>query len=99
MPNLNPDLVISGPLSFERSIRFINTIKMIKFSVPILMISNDSGIKEFIFASWFSDIKFSSLTFNPYEIKVAIKNILRKKFNRLKYHKKYPLIIGNNTEI
>ena len=36
---LNPDLVISGPLSNDRVFRFVNTVKLINDSLPILIIS------------------------------------------------------------
>ncbi len=40
---LDPDLVISGPLSNDRVFRFVNTVKMINGSLPILIISGDQG--------------------------------------------------------
>ena len=45
---LNPNLVIAGSLSSERVFRLINTIKMINYSLPVLIISNDYSIKNFI---------------------------------------------------
>ena len=45
---LKPDLVISGPLSVDRAMRFINTLQLTKCGVPVVIISDDESLGEFV---------------------------------------------------
>jgi len=98
LSTLNPGLVISGDLSLERTFRFVNTLKMINRGLPVLIISGDYAIKDFVDSSLFDDIFVISTPVDPSEIKMAIRRI---KGNRLKskMHQDCPLIIGNSSEM
>ena len=52
---LNPDLVISGSLPVQRTCRFINTIKIKNFQLPIMIISSDEEIRDYIGTNGFAD--------------------------------------------
>ncbi len=95
---LNPGLVISGDLSLERTLRFVNTLKMKDRSLPVLIISGDYAIHDFIDTNLFDDIIVINTPVEPYEIKMAIRKI---QGNRLKskMSQDCPLLIGNSPEM
>jgi len=98
LSTLNPGLVISGDLSLERTLRFVNTLKMKNRSLPVLIISGDYAIQDFIGTSLFDDIFVISTPVCPSEIKIAIRKI---QGNRLKskMYQDCPLLIGNSHEM
>ena len=95
---LNPGLVISGDLSLERTLRFVNTLKMKDRSIPVLIISGDYAIHDFIDTNFFDDIFVIETPVEPYEVKMAIRRIHG---NRLKskMSQDCPLLIGNSPEM
>jgi len=95
---LNPSLVISGDLSLERTLRFVNTLKMKDRSLPVLIISGDYAIHDFIDTDFFDDIFVIGTPVEPYEVKMAIRRIHG---NRLKskMSQDCPLLIGNSPEM
>lgn len=95
---LNPNLVIVGSLSSERVFRLINTIKMINYSLPVLIISNDYGIKNFIDINAFTDVLTIKTHFELSEFKKIITGILKKNTN-VKRSQKHPFIIGNSCSM
>jgi DNA-binding NtrC family response regulator len=95
---LNPGLVISGDLSLERTFRFVNSLKMKDRSLPVLIISGDYAIYDFIDTNFFDDIYVIGTPVELYEIKKAIRRIHG---NRLKSKmpQDCPLLIGNSPEM
>ncbi len=95
---LDPCLVISGDLSLERTFRFVNTLKMRNSSLPVLVVSGDHAIQDFINTNWFDNIFVVTTPIEPTEIKKAIRKI---QGNRLKstMFKDCPLIIGSSPEM
>ena len=95
---LNPGMVISGDLSLERTLRFVNTLKMKNRSLPILIVSGDYAIHNVIDTDFFDDIYVIGTPVEPYEIKMAIRRIHG---NRLKnkMSQDCPMLIGNSPEM
>ena len=54
---LNPDLVISGNLIADNVVRFINSLKIVKYSLPILILSGDSTVRDYIKNNQFLDVQ------------------------------------------
>ena len=98
LSTLSPGLVISGDLSLERTFRFVNSLKMKNRCLPVLIISGDYAIQDFIDTSLFDDIFVISTPVDPSEIKMAIRKI---QGNRLKskMYQDCPLLIGNSLEM
>ena len=97
---LDPDLVISGPLSNDRVFRFVNTVKMINGSLPILIISGDRVVWENTDSNGFGDVKVIKVNFNPAEINRAIYKLLQKRnVGAGNGDFESPMIIGNSPEI
>jgi DNA-binding NtrC family response regulator len=97
---LDPDLVISGPLSNDRVFRFVNTVKMINGSLPILIISGDRVVRENTDSNGFGDVKVIKVNFNPSEINGAIHNLLEERnVGAGNGDSESPMIIGNSPEI
>ena len=97
---LDPDLVISGPLSNARVFRFVNTVKMINGSLPILIISGDRAVRESAVSNGFGDVKVIKVNFEPSEINGAINNLLQERMAGTgNGDSESPLIIGNSPEI
>ena len=55
---LEPDLVISGPLSHDRMYRFVNTVKMMDGSLPVLILSGDRSIMVFVISLIIAGVVF-----------------------------------------
>ncbi len=95
---LNPDLVISGPLSSEKTFRFINTLKMRNRRLPVLIISGDHAVKDFINTNGFADVLVVKAPIEPSEIKKTISRIQENSLKN-KMSQDCPLIIGNSPEM
>ena len=95
---LNPDLVILGSLSQERTFRFINTLQMRNNSLPVLIFSSDHTIEDFIQINGYSHVSVIKTPLEQYEMKMAIGKGKDKKFADKMNHDR-PLIIGNNPEM
>ena len=97
---LQPDLVISGPLSAYRMQRFVNTIKMMDSGMPLLIISEDQSMDDFAACHGFSDVKVLKVNFDSAEIKTVITKLLHTRSKITDNgNREYPLIIGNSPEI
>jgi len=98
LSTLNPGLVISGELSLERTLRFVNALKMRNPCLPLLIISGDHAIQYTIDTSLFNDIFVIDTTAKPFEIKNSITKIQGNGLEN-KMFKDCPLIIGNSPEV
>ena len=95
---LNPDLVISGPLSSERTFRFINALKMRNRRLPVLIISGNQAVQDFIKTNGFADVLVVKEPIEPYKIKREI-NRIKQNDLKSKMSRDCPLIIGNSPEM
>ena len=95
---LNPDLVISGSLSAENTFRFINTLKSTKYSMPVMIISDDHRIVDFVSSNGFDDISLVHKDLSPYDMQVAINKVLDSSFSR-DGSQQCPLMIGTSAEM
>jgi two-component system response regulator AtoC len=97
---LDPDLVISGPLSNERVCRFVNTVKMKNGNLPVLIISGDRTVRDDAMSNGFGDVKVIKVNFAPSEINGAINNLLQARMaNHGNGNSESPMIIGSSPEI
>lgn len=96
---LNPDLVISGPLSADRAMRFINTLQLTKCGVPLVIISDDENIGEFVDGNGFGDVCVLRVDSKPEEIASTVTQVLQNKVARQASQPYCPLIIGASTEM
>jgi two-component system response regulator AtoC len=100
LSRLEPDMVISGPLSRERAYRFINTVKMIDWRLQVLMISGDHTIKDFINSNGFGDVTVISSDFDHSKIKGILTRILNSRtVGSETVNPAGPLIVGDSQEI
>jgi len=97
---LQPDLVISGPLAQNRLYRFVHTLKMLNCRLPMLIISGDESLKDFVSSNGFGDVKVLKINFEPSEIKDVISRLLRNRMTNTETgEQENPLIIGNSSAI
>ncbi|MGD2100550.1 MAG: hypothetical protein PVG35_23490, partial [Desulfobacterales bacterium] len=99
MAPLNPDLVISGSLSAERAMRFINTLQLTKCGVPVVIISDDENIWEFVDGNGFGDVSVLKVDSKPGEIASTVTRVLQSKSGYQASQPYCPLIIGGSSEI
>ena len=97
---LDPDLVISGPLSNDRVCRFVNTVKMKNGNLPVLIISGDHSVRDSARSNGFADVKVIKVKFAPSEINGAINILLQARTaNADNGDSESPIIIGNSPEM
>ena len=97
---LDPDLVISGPLSNDRVCRFVNTVKMKNGNLPVLIISGDQTVRDSARSNGFADVKVIQVKFAPSEINGAINILLQARTaNADNGDSESPIIIGNSPEM
>ena len=96
---LDPDLVISGSFSVDRTRRFINTLQLTDCSVPVMIISDDQDIMEFVDCNGFGDVSLLKINADPIEIKSAVNRVLLDECRGKENRTYYPLIIGDSPEI
>jgi len=96
---LDPDLVISGSLSADRARRFINTLQLTNCSLPVMIISDDQDILEFVDSNGFGDVSVFKINSDPIEIKSAVNRVLLDECRSKESRGYCPLIIGGSPEI
>lgn len=80
--------------------RFVNTLKMIDSSLPVLIITGDRSINIFAEANGFGDVKTLKKNFETTDIKGAISSLIRDRYvGSGNGGRNQPLIIGNSPEI
>ena len=95
---LNPDLVISCSLSVDKASRFIHTLQLTGCGVPVVIISDDRAIHEFIETNGFGGVSVLNVALDPIQIQKAINQVLEE--NACGKSQPYcPLIIGKSPEI
>ncbi|CAB1082668.1 hypothetical protein D1AOALGA4SA_10265 [Olavius algarvensis Delta 1 endosymbiont] len=97
---LEPDLVISGPLSNDRMYRFVNTVKMMDAGLPVLVLSNDPSLKEFASFYGYGLIKVLESSCDSTELISAIGQLILQRFadGDTRCPENF-LIIGNSPEM
>ena len=95
---LGPDLVISGSPQAHKAFRLINTIKSTSYGLPVMIISNDEAIADFIRTNGFDDISVVDEGIDSAEMQGAINEKLQNSADR-EYGQECPLLIGNSPEI
>jgi len=96
---LNPDLVISGSLSADRAMRFINTLQLTKCGVPVVIISDDQHIWDFVDGNGFGDVCVLRVDSKPGEIASTVTQVLQNKAAQQASQPYCPLIIGASPEM
>jgi two-component system response regulator AtoC len=96
---LNPDLVISGSLSMERAARFIHTLQLTNCGVPVVIISDDQDLLDFVESNGFGDVSFIGINSNPEEIESAVNQVLLECAGNKESQPYCPLIIGSSPEM
>jgi two-component system response regulator AtoC len=99
LAHLDADLVISGSLSVDRAMRFINTMQLTNCGVPVVIISDDPGICEFVDGNGFGDVCVLKVDSKPDDIASTVKRVLQNKINDRENLDYCPLIIGGSPEI
>jgi DNA-binding NtrC family response regulator len=95
---LDPDLVISCSLSVDRASRFIHTLQLTGCGVPVVIISDDQAIQEFIDTNGFGGVSVLNVALDPIEIQTAIGRVLEENACGAS-HQYFPLIVGKSPEI
>jgi DNA-binding NtrC family response regulator len=96
---LDPDLVISGSLSIERATRFIHTIQLTNCGVPVVIISDDRDLLEFVDSNGFGDVSVIKVNSNPAEIEAVVNRALKENCEIKERPNYCPLIIGSSPEM
>ena len=96
---LDPDLVISGSLSVETARRFINTIQLTNCGVPVMIISDDQDVLEFVDSNGFGDVCILNVNSDPAEIESTVNRVLQEDAADKENPAYCPLIIGSSPEI
>ena len=98
LQSLNPHLIISGPLSLERTYRFIHAVKMKNRTLPVLIVSEKLEIQDFMDTNGFHDVMVMKRPVKSFEINRAIRHLHRNSLKG-KMFQECPVIIGNSPEM
>lgn len=95
---VSPDLVICWPLALERCFRLINTLKVFNCHLPVLIISDEPRMTDFIRCNDFDGIIAVSPDLGSSQIKSAVNGLLDNKRN-VENSRVCQLIVGNSPEM
>jgi two-component system response regulator AtoC len=98
LASLDPDLVISSSGAFDDTIRFVNSLKMIRYSLPVLLLADDSILEEYINTSGFTGVRVYRKNTSLNKFKCAVLQALDPKANDGNDGTR-PLVVGNSPEI
>jgi DNA-binding NtrC family response regulator len=79
--------------------RFINTLQLTKCGVPLVIISDDESIDEFVDGNGFGDVCVLRVDSNPGEIASTVTHVLQNKAAHQASQPYCPLIIGASPEM
>ena len=96
---LDPDLVISGSFSVEKARRFINTLQLTNCGVPLMIISDDQDVLNYVDSNGFGDVCILNVNSDPAEIESTVNRVLQADAAHKEYLTYCPLIIGSSPEI
>ena len=96
---LDPDLVISGSLSVEKARRFINTLQLTNCGVPLMIISDDQDVLNYVDSNGFGDVCILNVNSDPAEIESTVNRVLQADAAHKESLTYCPLIIGISPEI
>jgi DNA-binding NtrC family response regulator len=98
MSTLKPDLLISGTLPIQGVYRLIHTLKANGRRIPVIIVSKDPAVSDFIVIHGFADVAVIHPDLSPSEMKSAI-NTLMENALRCDVHREGPMIVGNSPEM
>ena len=98
LASLNPDLVISGSCSSDNTIRFINSLKMIRYSLPVLLLADNTSVEDYISTSGFTGVRIFHKNMSLDEFRSAVLQALDSKAYEESDGTR-PLIIGSSPEL
>jgi len=98
LASLNPDLVISGSCSSDNALRFINSLKMIRYSLPVLLLADDSSVEDYISTSGFTGVRVFRKNSSLNKFRHAVLQALDSKASEGNDGAR-PLIIGDSPAI
>ena len=95
---LAPDLAVYGAPALEKIFRFVTSLRLISRKLPLLILSNNHAIQDYIDTNGFGSVLLLKEKANPSEIRRIISdNINNRTGNEMVSNG--PLIIGNSPEI
>ena len=98
LSSLDPDLVISGCKSSNNAIHVITSLKMIRHSLPLLILADDNIVQDYIDTNGFTDVLVFRRNASPIEFKSAVLKAIGPETNERGDFAR-PLIIGNSPEM
>jgi len=98
LTSLDPDLVISSSGTSDDTIRFINSLKMIRYSLPVLLLADDRILEEYVNTSGLTGVRVYHKNTSLNKFRCAVLQALDPKTNEGNSGTR-PLVVGNSTEI
>ena len=98
LTSLNPDLVISGSCTSEGTIRFINSLKMIRQNLPVLLFANDGSVEEYIRTIGFTGVRVFHKNISLDEFRNAVLQALDPKASEENDSTPY-MIVGSSPDV
>jgi two-component system response regulator AtoC len=98
LSQLDPGLVVLSTLSIERISRVINHLKFKGLDLPVLIISSDYRIQDYVDLNGFDQSLVIMPPVEPLDLKSAIAKI-QNNSNKGNGAKNVPLIVGNSPEM
>jgi two-component system response regulator AtoC len=98
LTSLDPDLVISSSGTSDDTIRFVNSLKMIRYSLPVLLLADDSILEEYINTSGITGVRVYRKNTSLNNFRGAVLQALDPKTNEGNDGTR-PLVVGNSPEI
>ena len=95
---LEPDLIISGSLSIQRTCRFIHTLKVSNRNLPIVVVTDDQDIIDFVGHNGFKAVSVIEPGVSPVEMQSVLNRAIYNHSDCDELHE-CPLIVGNSPEM
>jgi DNA-binding NtrC family response regulator len=98
LSQLDAELIVMGSFPQDRSIRFMNALRAIDCHVPVIMISEDPALRQYLSVNRLGNMKVVGSAWNRKILEAAVQSNLTKR------HKdnqgiQAPFIVGKNSEV
>ena len=95
---LDPALIVMGSFPKERSIRFMNALRAIDCELPVILLSQDPAVRQYLAVNPLGNMKVVDFAWDGPALEASVQSALSKRqkdeqWNRL------PFIVGKNPDV
>ncbi len=95
---LDPALIVMGSFPQDRSIRFMNALRAIGWELPVIIISEDPAVRQYLTVNRLGNMVVVDFAWNGLALEASVQSVL-KKSNKVNRRNRLPFIVGESPSL